>query len=1083
MSPRRLFLAAYTISGLAALLYEVAWTRMLTLQMGHTVAAVSTVLAAYMGGLALGTGIAGRLALRFDRRRSLQACAALEFAIAVCAWLLPPALSALRPVLAWAYAGGDAGATFGLIRGLLSFALVIVPTVAMGATFPIAVRWYVGRADHAGADAGALYAANAAGAAAGAVLTGFVLLPAVGLFRTTLIGVVLNATAGLIALALARNEPAAVTAGPPRPLRHAPRARQPAPRRTKPTRAPAPQAPVAEPQVGRPWLAAAALALSGFVALAYEVAWTHVLALIIGPTSYAFSAMLAAVIGGVAIGSSLGAWLAARTRRAACALGVAVALAAGAAFIVTLFIGRLPLIVAGLVSDPAASFTSVVWLQSALIAALLLPMSVASGAAFPLAFTVAAGARAAVPQRVALVYAANTLGAIAGSLAAGFALLPLLGLQTTILAVGTVGVLGGGVVLLVGGGGLAGRVGAAALGLAALAAAAFGPRWDQELLSAGAYKYAPYYRNTDVRAELEAGTLLYYREGASATVSVKRTAGTVALAIDGKVDASNGGDMLTQKLLAHVPLLLHPQPRQVAIIGLGSGVTLGAALRHPVERVDMLEISPEVVEASVLFAADNDNALADPRTNLILGDGRSHMLLTDRRYDVIVSEPSNPWMAGVASLFTQEFFQAARSRLAPGGLICQWAHTYDISEADIRSIIATFASVFPAGTMWLVGSGDLLLVGGVDAVEPRLDNMPAAWARPGVADDLARVGIRKPFSVLSLFVGGPEALREYANHARIQTDDGGTLEFSAPRGIYGLSRVDIAAQLRALGAKTPLPPALKRALASATAAEWRDRGTMQLAAEGAALAYGDFARAVALDPADTEALAGLGRSAGAAGRLPEATSLLRDLAAHLPANAAVRTRLSNVLAAQGQTAAAVKAAEEATQLAPSDVHALEQLASVFADTEDVPRLNGVVERLVAEHPDHPARYYYAATLHFLRDEGPQAVTMAERGRALDPTNARALNLLGAAYARQGNGNAAREAFEAAVRMSPHDPTAYVNLGVYELGLANPRGASDYFKEALSLDPRSAQALVGLADAMEQLGQTRRAAELRRLAAS
>jgi len=565
-------------------------------------------------------------------------------------------------------------------------------------------------------------------------------------------------------------------------------------------------------------------------------------------------------------------------------------------------------------------------------------------------------------------------------------------------------------------------------------------------------------------------------------VSVKRTAGTLALAIDGKVDASNGGDMLTQKLLGHLPLLLHPHPRQVAIIGLGSGVTLGAALRHPVERVDMLEISPEVVEASALFADDNDHALADPRTNLILGDGRSHMFLTDRRYDVIVSEPSNPWMAGVASLFTQEFFQAARSRLAPGGLICQWAHTYDISEADIRSIIATFASVFPTGTMWLVGSGDLLLVGGIDDVEPLLDGMSAAWKRPGVADDLAKVAVRMPFSVLSLFAGGPAALREYANHARIQTDDGGTLQFSAPRGIYGLSQVDIAAQLRALGGRTALPPAVQRALASATAAEWCDRGNMQLAAEGAALAYGDFARAVALDPTDVDALAGLGRSAGAAGRLPDATSLLRDLAARDPANATVRIRLSNLLAAQGQTEAAVTAAEEATRLSPSSVRALEQLASVFADIEDVPRLDQVVARLAIEHPDDPARYYYAATLHFLRNEGPQAVMMAERGRVLDPTNARALNLLGAAYASQGKGDAAREAFEAAAHVNPRDPTAYVNLGVYELSLANARTASAYFKEALSLDPRSAQALGGLADALEQLGQTSRAAELRRLVA-
>jgi spermidine synthase len=237
------------------------------------------------------------------------------------------------------------------------------------------------------------------------------------------------------------------------------------------------------------------------------------------------------------------------------------------------------------------------------------------------------------------------------------------------------------------------------------------PPWDRALLASGVYKYAPYVSdNVDLETALTAGTLLYYREGAGATVSVKRLTGTLALAIDGKVDASNGSDMLTQKLAAHLPLLLHEQPREVGIIGLGSGVTLGAALRHPIARADVIEISPEVVEASSLFAAENYHALSDPRTRLIVGDGRSHLALSNRRYDVLISEPSNPWIAGVAALFTREFFLSARSRLAPGGIICQWAHTYNITDRDLRSIVATFTSVFPDGTAWLIGQDDLLLV-------------------------------------------------------------------------------------------------------------------------------------------------------------------------------------------------------------------------------------------------------------------------------------------------------------------------------------------------------------------------------------
>ena len=295
------------------------------------------------------------------------------------------------------------------------------------------------------------------------------------------------------------------------------------------------------------------------------------------------------------------------------------------------------------------------------------------------------------------------------------------------------------------------------------------PAWDRELLASGLYKYARQVpAGADVEAALRAGTILYYREGATGTVSVKRLTGDLSLAIDGKVDASTAGDMITQKVLAHLPLLMHPSPRSVGIIGLGSGVTLGSALTHPVSAVDVIEISPEVVEASRYFEAENRHALDDPRTRLIVGDGRSHLALSSRQYDVIVSEPSNPWMAGVAALFTREFFTILRSRLSPGGLICQWAHTYDISPEDLRSIVATFVSVFPDGTMWLVGNGDLLMVGTAGPLGSALERIESSWQRPGVAADLQSVAISAPFSLWSLFAGGGDELRAYAGDAAVQ---------------------------------------------------------------------------------------------------------------------------------------------------------------------------------------------------------------------------------------------------------------------------------------------------------------------------
>ena len=208
------------------------------------------------------------------------------------------------------------------------------------------------------------------------------------------------------------------------------------------------------------------------------------------------------------------------------------------------------------------------------------------------------------------------------------------------------------------------------------------PEWDRDLISSGAYKYSRQIRAEDLEWSLRAGYLEYYKEGAAGTVSVRRLGGTRSLAIDGKVDASNAGDMLNQRLLGLLPTLLHPEPRDALVIGLGSGVTADAILASgEVQRLDVVEISPEVVEASAHFERENRRVLQNPALRLLVGDGRSHLRLSGRQYDVIVSEPSNPWMAGVAALFTREFFEAARARLRSGGVFCQWAHTYEIARA------------------------------------------------------------------------------------------------------------------------------------------------------------------------------------------------------------------------------------------------------------------------------------------------------------------------------------------------------------------------------------------------------------------
>jgi spermidine synthase len=1095
-SGRRLFLFLYAASGAAALVYEVTWTRLLTLQLGHTVAAASTVLAAFMGGLALGAWIAGRWngpkAVPYERsagtsNRSvgdglqavpyfLRAYAILELVVAATALALPYALSASVPALAWAYADGAAPVRFAIVRVVISLALVGIPAAAMGATFPIAVRWFARDA----ADTGLLYAANTAGAAAGAIAAGFFLIPAVGLRGTTWIGVALNLIAAGGAWWLSGTALADETFSPEQrrslPRRRSPRA--PASEGGRSLRAPRLNVDTGAPS---PLLGCTAAALSGFGALVYEVSWTRLLALVIGPTTYAFATMAAAFIAGLAIGSSLGARVTRRTARPAAWLAAMLTVssvgAAGAAYVAAT---EMPLVVARQVTEANLVFTRLVLRQAAGTALLLLPMTLALGATFPLALAVASGSNSTTGADAARVYAANTVGAIAGALAAGFVLIPWLGLQATFRATAIVGVLGGATCLFVANRARSPKRLALLTTLPALVAVVtvtaivLLPPWDRELLASGAYKYSPYLPADSLESVLRAGDLAYYREGAAATVSVRRLTGTTSLAIDGKVDASNSGDMLTQRLLGLLPVLLHGRAQEIAVIGLGSGVTVGSALATgTVTRADVIEISPEVVEASHFFDRESGAPLVKPGVRLIVGDGRSHLLLTPRRYDVIVSEPSNPWMAGVAALFTREFFEAARARLKPDGLLCQWAHTYDISRADLQSIVRTFASVFPQGTLWMVGGGDLLLIGAREgALTPRMAGVEAA-RQGAAAAALADVGIAEgtaPFALLSLYAGGPRELGRYGNDALMQTDGRTALEYSAPRGIYGRSRDDNATAILAL--QPEQPPAVRDALGRATDSDWTARGLMEMRAQAFGAAYDAFVRAATMNPRNAAALSGLSDAAGGANRLGDVREWLTRMAAHDSQNAVVRIELSRVLAVTGDAQGAVQAAADALRLAPDDPRAAEQLASVFADTGDAQRLGPLADAMVQRYPARPDAQYYRATALYLRGQNRDAIAAARGVVEIAPGHARAQSLLGAACAADGQRDCARTAFEAAVNGSPHEPAGYVNAGVFNLQAGNASTAAQYFASALTIDPTSKPAREGLVQARSLLANPR-----------
>jgi len=1051
MPSRRLFLLVYGVSGAAALIYEVTWTRLLILEMGHGVAAASTVLAAFMGGLAIGSAVGGHLGGRLTSAGALRLYAIIEVAIAALALLLPLELAAVRPWLASAYEDGSPGVMFPLLRLASSLLLLATPAMAMGATFPIASRWMVRDATRAAADAGWLYAVNTIGATLGAVLAGFVLLPGLGLRQTIGVGVVLNLIAATVTLLIAAR--AGISSSGTLPMNGA-SARAKGGKRSPRTE-----------RVGLLWTAAIALGLSGGASLALQVVWTRLAALILGPTTYAFSVVVTVFVGGLAAGSALGSRLAGRSRQPVLGLAVCLLSSAGLALAAAAGVDRALLVMAELAADKNASFSGVLIRQALLVASLLAPMTVAFGAAFPFAVAVGTKTNEKVVSDLGFIYAVNTGGAIIGALLAGFVLITSLGLHDTIRVVSVV-VAGGTLALLIVAR-LEARsrvVGFAACALVFVLGLAL-PAWNQPLLSSGVYKYVPELGGSDLETWLTAGRLLYYREGATATVSVREALGNRSLSIDGKVDASNGADMLTQRLLAHLPLLLHPEPHHVAVIGLGSGVTLGSALKHPITRADVLEISPEVVEASRFFGYENHQALADPRTRLIVGDGRLHLMLSRSQYDVIVSEPSNPWIAGIASLFTREFFESARGNLAPGGVLCQWAHTYDISEGDLRSIVATFLSVFPNGALWHIGKGDVLLLGSTEPLDGRFGEMARHWERPGIVNDLMDVGVREPFDLLSMFVAEGRSLARYAEGAPIQTDDRSELEFSGPRSIFGhpINRNDDI--LRQLARTAPAPAAVDAAITQAGPAAWRDRGWMLIKAEVYEQAWHDFARALEADPTDADAYRGLLRASipGATPGVDEALALVNRLAAD-PSHLQAKIALSRLLAARGAIEQATAQMFELLRQYPDNSDVLEQLASLLSDAGNIEQLQSVVARLRRIAPTSQSTRYYTASLLFRQGRPDLAVPEAESIVRENPSHALAQGLLGAALGSLGQLDLAREAFEASLRANPFSPGTYANLAMLEMQAGHPRDAARRYAEALLLNPTSETARQGLAEA-------------------
>jgi len=777
--------AIFAFSGGVALMYEIVWTRLLGLLVGHTTYGLTTVLAAFMAGLGLGGWLGGRLAERV--RSPLKTYALLEIGIAIAGVALGPVLLSLEPVFGVVYrAFPNSPLLLTVLRFFLCGGVLLVPTVLMGMTLPVLAA-LAARREQVGGDVGMLYAANTLGAAGGSLVGGLVLLPALGIRGTTLTAAGLNLAVAGAAFVLAR----VLDDG-----RHAPAA-------TVPAAAPADTPPL--PRLRLPhWAGPAALAaaaLSAAGAMTQQVAWVRAVGLAIGSTTDAFTLIVAAFILGLALGSACFGRLADRSRDPLWLLGLSLAGAGLAALAVLPLLGLLPLWVAGVIRDTGGDHSRVLFAVAVRVFLLFVGPTFLMGGAFPIVTRILARAETGIGRTVGEAYVASTVGSIVGAVLAGFTFVPLLGARgASVLASGMA--IAGGLALL------STRpldlipqarlwrgfeTGAAALAAGALIL--FLPPWDPALVNSGPYVNTARVLRDSARSgrtleeAMRSLPIIWWREGVDGTIAVvEGTDGQRSITLNGKPDASTEGDRVTQSLVAHLPMALHPDPKSALVIGLGSGMTAGSAAVYGVERLDVAEISEPVVEAArTYFAASNGAVLEDPRVRVLLGDARTTVGQGRGTYDVIISEPSNLYMAGVPELFTVEFFQLLRKRLAPGGVICQWIHAYNLAADDFKTVLRTFAEVFPAVSLWDAHLGsDFLLIGvleGSGAPPVSYDRLVAVFADPKIAADLARMGIREPADLLGTFIAAGDKVRAFAGEGPLNTVDHNRLEFSVPRSM------------------------------------------------------------------------------------------------------------------------------------------------------------------------------------------------------------------------------------------------------------------------------------------------------------
>lgn len=1026
------------------LVYEVVWTKLLTLTIGSTIYSITTVLVAFMGGLALGSFVAGKYEGRI--KNTLRTYGLLEIAIGLYALSVPLLVKAIVPIFSFLYNNyyHDQFYVFSLIRFAICALLLLVPTTLMGATLPILTSHFVRRGGLFARGLSVLYALNTFGAFMGTMVAGFILIPILGLKATILAGALTNIGIGILVIAISkfRQSQGSVAEEAEQPSEKVEEISEESDGR-------AATHPTEKLSSLRMWAILSCYGVSGFAAMVYQITWTRVLALSLGSSVYAFTMILSTFIAGLAFGAVVSGRVADKIKMPIFTFGVLEALVGGAAQAIVPLFGILPLIATGIFLKYSHFYSTLMVIEFFTIFGIVIIPTFLMGAIFPVVARIYRDNRAGIGKAVGVVYASNTVGAIFGSFVGGFVFIPFLHLENSIAAASFMNFTAAAVLILLSEWrSIKPRLACAFLMIViALSSVTLIPPWDKKVLTLGPFIYSPIYKKfyekgfRQFKATLsELSELLMYEDSVDVTISVHRMNGILYLKVNGKTDASDSTDMSTQILCAQLPILIARDPKDVLVIGLASGVTLGSVLRHPVRSVDVVELSPAMKKAYKFFEHLNYKGLDDDRTNFFIGDGRSHLAFTDKTYDVIISEPSNPWISGQGNLFTYDFFESAKSKLRPGGVLLVWVQGYSMSLDNFKIVSKTLAEVFPKVIVWEpTGTGaDYLFTAINDSSWEGIDYRRFSERAniPEARKNLESIDMMGPEYLVAGAIFDEQTIKNWPGKEVLHTDDNLLLEYNAPKTLYEDSMIPIMKQLIS-SRKDPLDFLIPSTASTEELAKIRKalraqqhlmNGLiyMNMGPQGYARSKQELIAAIALHPSYTDAKIKLSEL-----EFKDALEALENQ----------------------RWLEAYNVCNRIIALVPEKGEAW-HCRGVSSLMQNRPQLaNGDFKKSIElGFKDHSVYYSYGTTF-LLLGEAEKAIKAFEASLKLSPEFPDSYNGIGIALQKIGEIDKARDAFLKAVALKPDYVEPNKNLGfLYYLNGWDNAVAIQYFEKALELSP-------------------------------